>query len=868
MMKLCVLVLNLVGHFVVVSQTPDVKIVKLTDIMEDNFAIQLEKVRVAYSQDLLNELQYPRLDNLDVYLQSFVDSNCLITVDNFRQTNFRLSHIAPMIERNLMPFAEIDYFNMHAQLKLGPRDYIIPNNTKKIEECQFSKFFITMLHWTFCVYLDVKKFWRYAKPWNCKVQISVFPPSYFYDILQHLLDDETDGSGLIDCRSVFPSVDAGSIKIFIQECPSITPNNTHTSITDNDEGGSSWVIPSFCSRDVFCTNIFLLLTVTVSEIQNIEIWSSKGTISTMSLIRPCSHWTKERNPLQVPRRTIRHLDNPQNLLEEALPSPEFNLVWEIANSVSGGNAIDHMENVLFNCGQFGKESRIHHKSDPVSLIGLGYAHIWFSIMGNFTIRNIISQVKCSSVRHEYTKNVEISHITLEFAPYIRNMLIFPYFLKENIHSLRFVSCEERGFTSVAFQELVKVFDNQSWLLILASAISVVIPLQVFYRRKYALVPEWVAPVKVFLEQGDPFPNEATSKDNLKVVISTFLLMGVVLSNAYKNSNVYNMILPRNPVPYEYFRELLRDNFTIYTRVTELQVSRYRILYWFPLINPISTWLDADLQHSYAKHNFSIGSSQIFLLAVSEIVTVLMSYIDAFDSRKVLGKEYLEGDYKEAIRQSRVSASQAFGKTRLQPSVSDLMETALQNMMSYIQKDRFKEYAYMQNFEKEVRQTFLKLEEERLFIQLKRCNKVALVMPEFNCWKYARKLKVENGFAHAFVGKDESYSDIEWMFVLRGIIPPHLPMRIKSAHESGLWSRWTQLGKIIGTHGDYAVNGHHNVVAGNMKGNIVVIFVVWSCGLSLAFACFIIEGFTGSWRRPNFSAFQICAIFCLNKSEFP
>lgn len=39
----------------------------------------------------------------------------------------------------------------------------------------------------------------------------------------------------------------------------------------------------------------------------------------------------------------------------------------------------------------------------------------------------------------------------------------------------------------------------------------------------------------------------------------------MLSNAYKNKNMYNMILPTKPVPYQYLQELVNDNFTIYTR---------------------------------------------------------------------------------------------------------------------------------------------------------------------------------------------------------------------------------------------------------------------------------------------------------------
>lgn len=44
-----------------------------------------------------------------------------------------------------------------------------------------------------------------------------------------------------------------------------------------------------------------------------------------------------------------------------------------------------------------------------------------------------------------------------------------------------------------------------------------------------------------------------------------LLMGIVITNAHKNSNVYNMVIPRRAILYHYFNELIRDKFVIYSR---------------------------------------------------------------------------------------------------------------------------------------------------------------------------------------------------------------------------------------------------------------------------------------------------------------
>lgn len=43
-------------------------------------------------------------------------------------------------------------------------------------------------------------------------------------------------------------------------------------------------------------------------------------------------------------------------------------------------------------------------------------------------------------------------------------------------------------------------------------------------------------------------------------------MGIVDSNAYINTNVHQMAIPRMPIMFKEIRELLRDNFQIYTRI--------------------------------------------------------------------------------------------------------------------------------------------------------------------------------------------------------------------------------------------------------------------------------------------------------------
>lgn len=60
-------------------------------------------------------------------------------------------------------------------------------------------------------------------------------------------------------------------------------------------------------------------------------------------------------------------------------------------------------------------------------------------------------------------------------------------------------------------------------------------------------------VKALLEEGDAFPNQVYEHGRLvKWSLSQTLLLGVVLSNAYKNKNACIMVTPRKAIPCKYF----------------------------------------------------------------------------------------------------------------------------------------------------------------------------------------------------------------------------------------------------------------------------------------------------------------------------
>lgn len=77
------------------------------------------------------------------------------------------------------------------------------------------------------------------------------------------------------------------------------------------------------------------------------------------------------------------------------------------------------------------------------------------------------------------------------------------------------------------------------------------------------------------------------------------------------------------------------------------------------------------------------------------------------------------------------------------------------------------------------------------------------------------------------------------------MPQHLPNRIRVIHEAGVWKHWTDLAKqeIQNT------NANNELVAARMDGNVVLILLVWICGLAgsltgiaLEFSCHLLPKF--------------------------
>lgn len=83
----------------------------------------------------------------------------------------------------------------------------------------------------------------------------------------------------------------------------------------------------------------------------------------------------------------------------------------------------------------------------------------------------------------------------------------------------------------------------------------------------------ISVLQVMLEQGNPISQSISDTFHFRWVTGCLLLMGIVLSNAYKSTNIYNIVVPRKPILYNFLNELVRDNFQVYTRSIGMFLER-------------------------------------------------------------------------------------------------------------------------------------------------------------------------------------------------------------------------------------------------------------------------------------------------------
>lgn len=760
--------------------------------------------------------KYPLLENLNSLLHGLTGSlNCLVLVDNFQQINFNPFEIPVVIRRPAPvlqtsgPFDDMPFVILGVDIP-QLRNISLVYYFYRIN-CQLSKFLVGFEHLTHaCMRINAAQFIPQVKSFSCQVHVGIFPSRY---IVPEKLD--------MCVGWLFPSIfhyDNRRNPHFTSStaAPEINVVIQYSQVaTYFDKFGVqyNWIQ---CGTDgtrlTYKQNIYIALNVMPTFSNKSKSHSNfgiSGHITAVNILQICSACLHTENDTGNSYRkfgTIRKMSIPsinrKIIIRQAFTFPQEKQMWtspSVQNSGQISNLLGAGIAQLKSCDLNSiREVWTEIFDTPLLFQKLSVAngYLWRSILENFTIAEVSTDTGCTTRDRSYFA------ISLDSLRYIKSAFIFPYYTKEDFNNIRFVGCGTQGLSTIPFYELTSVYDKAIWLSIVLTVIVAAFSIRLL-QQETKIQSNILSLLKMLLEQGGPFKNLVVNTRNLRFGIGILLLSGILLSNAYKNSNIYNMVIPRRPILYNYFHELLRDNFTIYSRSAKSFVL-YLSHHPRPppkLGRPCSTF-----------ENYTVACP-------TEVDTLVRSH------------QYL-------FRQTYNKDDTIFAKTgienvsRLHDGVGTFIQKFMERMDSYVKSNMHKVRERIRKF------TGVQTIEQRLLIQsLGECRKTAVLLPGYICEKFENILVKKQRLPNVFIGK-ELYSDIAYMFILRGLhVPPRFVKRVHEISESGIWHWWMH---VLGRRKLNTVIA--KVEAASMTGNIIIIFVVWSIGIIISTLWLVIEQF--------------------------
>lgn len=698
---------------------------------------------------------YPNVENLVDMLSPFARQKCLVVINNQFKIDLINEELNPIMIKAFYP-------TVSAERVVWAPGNLTPINVTKIDGrfiCPTSKLFNDSQPSIICSQLNFTKFSIRSKQWYCYVQLTLFSPRASDFITKERKLPHT----------VFPSLGPPFVQLFVH-----LKDDFKQEESDFIEW-AMYALPShWKNKNDRCQHVLLLILVQKNLNKTTQLSATTGTVEEINFIRLCQYNAECCKSVVLLYNSTNALLPPaflnlSTLIRISRPSPTTNVFWNFRHTYTNMTVVDSQYRHISNCTQTltpSTRSEIYFtKSDRV---GQGYANVWISIMGNYTIlyyedEPFSADICVRGVRENISDTYRFDSVKLGIKPYIKRLVIFPYSDHNYISPFYYVSCGKRGVDSIPFRELVNVFEKWIWILIIVSGTCVTtIPYWSHVHSGFGIGTHLFLSLKSFLEQGDAFPGGLGKDKRFQISIGLFLLMGIVISNAYKNTNVYNMIAPRRNIPYTYLHELLTDNFVIYTRSASIILKDDQ----------------GDQMGFFDLLTVSISGYE----SMSEVNKSLNAIVEILKDDQLISKI----EAMNVITSSALYVSKLLDpRIQLNPQIANMVDSIMLDFKNLARNGN--KSGMIQKYA-EVEGNFLRWQDEIMEEELTKCGKVAVVFPEEKgilVWKnLKRKLNRTDIYADMV-----AESDIQIQFILnRSPILPHIPPRIKSAHEMGLWKR--------------------------------------------------------------------------------
>lgn len=356
----------------------------------------------------------------------------------------------------------------------------------------------------------------------------------------------------------------------------------------------------------------------------------------------------------------------------------------------------------------------------------------------------------------------------------------------------FLSCGKETEERLSFDQLAAVFDGYVWLSILLSFITILIlPNILLGQVRRSEIVNLMDMFKLFVEQGTPFSEVGVRS---RWILGSLLLVGLLMSNAYKNSNVYNLTLPKSRIPFESLNQIRTANFTI---LAKLGTPKYINLEGF-----------GSSKKNVTRPTFNVTKK------TSHGIIMISGKTSIAASSNLLILSYTSNPYelKELMEISSFSSGAVSILT--QPIEGEL------SLHGYV-RDRFLDGKHFTT-------TFLTKQNDHLTETLARCENTAILLHHADSVEFKRRLKRRSLSLNIDTSK-EGFMTFLYGVRYAGLLTPRLFQRVTSLEQSGIVGWFEKRFDWLSAKNDV----HAKVAAAKMSGNISILFMCLAIGLILS-----------------------------------
>lgn len=522
---------------------------------------EIVRAKISYLTEI-KENKFPVVLNMRNIFQDFLGNELwpLIVFDNFQKINLEPINY-PTVLRTPVPLVleEVTEEEIVSTIIMGSStllyDNISSSDNTSDSSCPISKFIVNYTDKRdSCLRINLATLALKMRPFSFTVHIGVYPPVY-------MVEFETEW--------IYPQLfmpPEETFRTYVTKPSYMVPVNgmvllqgQQESMYNRADTAVRWVDElQHTPESSYVHDTFLIFSG--KTIANMYRFEKVGVIQHIYVLQICPDCASQVTngygstlPIELESFDYKQV---QSL---AFNKVDMNPVWLIGGS---DYSLDHVMAKAFRfCewrlvdGKFWKKYLEPNTLSSSEWVALAHSHVWNSMMKNFSLFYAAENDELVDTKFL---------ITLGHLAYVSSLFTFPHYVSNHTNTLRIVGCGKRADTSLPFQELFNVFEKYVWLAILVLIATFPLATKVLIKESFNL-NNFTAVIKVFLEQSDPFQNSVVNGKPNRIMIGLFLLMGIILSNACKNTNVYNMVVPREPILYKYFEDLVRDDFRICTR---------------------------------------------------------------------------------------------------------------------------------------------------------------------------------------------------------------------------------------------------------------------------------------------------------------